>query len=179
MNQNDDKDKRYDFTRTDKDEIKDIEKKVDEKFESKKTSDKIIDIKKLDEDNPMERAIKFDYVKRNPPKPGFMEVEVHEAKDDEGNRFVVSESEQEETKIRMVHDPFRVVDLNTSIMADVTRCPSHVMPQLIDEYVEINMTEKKEFKPEKPKEEFRYWWLLILILMLPGVILLILWFVAR
>jgi len=168
------KNKRYDFTRTDTDEKQDIAeevKNVDDKV------DRILDLKKLDEDNPMERAIKFDYLKKNPPKPGYMKVSMHEASDKEGNRFIVSESKQKEGILRLVHDPYRIVDLNTSIMADVTRCPSHVMPQLIDEYVQINMQEKGEFKPEKVKEEFRWWWLIILLMLLPSVILVILMFI--
>ena len=163
--------KRYDFTRTDEDEKKDIEESIETKI------DRIIDIKKLDEDNPMERAIKFDYVKKNPPKPGYMDVKMYNAVSEDGNSFIVSESGQKSKTLRMLHDPFRIVDLNTSIMADVTRCPSHVMPQLIDEFVQINMAEKKEFKPEPAKEEFKWWWVIILLMMVPGILLLILWII--
>lgn len=168
------KNKRYDFTRTDTDEKQDIKEEI-ENLDDK--VDRVLDLKKLDEDNPMERAIKFDYLKKNPPTPGYMKVKMHEASDKDGNKFVVSESEQKNGMLRLVHDPYRIVDLNTSIMADVTRCPSHVMPQLIDEYVQINMQEKGEFKPEKVKEEFRWWWLIILLMLLPGVILVILMFI--
>lgn len=168
------KDKRYDFTRTDADEKQDIKEevgKIDDKV------DRVLDLKKLDEDNPMERAIKFDYLKKNPPTPGYMKVSMHEAFTKEGEGFVISESEQKEGILRLVHDPYRIVDLNTSIMADVTRCPSHVIPQLIDEFVQINMQEKHEFKPEKVKEEFKWWWLIILLMMLPGIILIVLMFI--
>jgi len=163
---------KYDMTRTDEDEkqeiaqdIKDIDKRVD----------RILDIKKLDEENPLERAIKLDFVKKNPPKPDYMQVNMYKGFTENGEGFIVSESTQKGKKVRMLHDPYRIVDLNTSIMADVTRCPSHVMPQLIDEYVQINLAEKKEFKPEPAKEEFRYWWLLILLMMVPGILLLILY----
>lgn len=151
---------------------------VDDTEQRNKQIDELLKIKQLDEDSPMERAIKMDKVKKYPAKPGFMKVSVSEGKDDDGNRFVVSESEDEKgKKTVMVHDPFRVVDLKTSIDADVSRAPCHVMPMLIDEYSEMVAMEKKEFKPEKRKEPFKYWWVLLLLLMLPGIILIIFMFI--
>ena len=166
--------RRYDFTRTDEDEKQDIKDRVESIEEH---VDRLKDIKKLDEESPMERAIKYDYVRKNPPKKGFMKVETFKAIDDNGNNFVVSKSETKKGKLTLIHDVFRVVDLNLQLMADITKCPSHILPQLIDEYSMLAVQEKGEFKPEKAKEEFRWWWLLILLMMLPGIILVILMFI--
>jgi hypothetical protein len=149
--------------------------------EDKKTSeedvddkvDKLLGLKQLDEDNPMERAIIYDYIKRNPPKPEYMKVSTGEVETDNGNTFVVSHSKTEDVEKYMVHEPIRVVDLNTSILADISRCPSHVIPQLIDEYVKINVEEKNEFKPEKRKDIPKWGWVILLILFVPALIIVI------
>jgi len=156
---------------TDKDKHDEMTSKID----SLVKPNSIDDIKHLDESNPMERAIKFDKVKRDPPSPGYMKVELFEEEDKNGNRIVISK-DTEGTEIK--HDPIFTVDLKTSIDADITGCPSNVMPMLIDEAVQLAMNEKKEFKPEKRRDEFNYWWLVMGLLMLPGIILVILLFLG-
>jgi len=168
------KSKRYDLS-------EDADKKESEYDEKSKDIDKFIEIKQLDEENPMERARKYDMVKQDPPKEGFMQVDMHvgEVVNDEGDteQFVVSKSTNENDKeIVLVHEPFRVVDLNTTIRADIARCPSHVGPMLIEKYVQVNMAEKEKFKPEKRKDEFKWIWVVLGLMMLPGIILVVLYF---
>lgn len=139
-----------------------------------KKLDETPDTKKWDESNPLERAKKFQEVKANPPKPGYMEVKVFEGTDDNGNPIVISKSKDKEIK----HDPFFTIDLNTLITADVAACPSNVVPMLIDQAVQLVMNEKKTFKPEKRKEMFNYWWVVMALLMIPGIILIILLFMG-
>lgn len=134
---------------------------------------KLDELRKLDENNPMERAIKFDMVKKYPPKPGFMKVDVFDGVDSDGNRIAISQSSEK----TLFHDPIMSIDLNTSIGADVAACPSNVMPMLIDEYVQIAMEEKKDYKPEKPETQFNWWWIVFFLLMIPGIITVILFFV--
>ena len=150
-----------------KDNHDELTSKVDSIIEPDSTED----IKHLDESNPMERAIKFDKVKRDPPGPGYMKVELFEEKDENGNRVFSKDTKGTEIK----HDPMFTVDLKTSIDADINGCPSNVMPMLIDERVQLAMNEKKEFKPEKRRDEFNYWWIVMGLLMVPGIILIILW----
>ena len=154
---------------------------VDSEPESKKgnrheeIARRLDNLRKLDEDNPMERAIKFDAVKHNPPKPGYMKVDVFEGEDENGERVAISRSKNEEGEyVYIEHDPIATVDLNTTIRSDVAACPSHVMPQLIDEHVQIALDEKKEHKPEKRKDEFNWWWIVFFLLMTPGILLVIL-----
>lgn len=139
---------------------------------------KLDSLRKLDEDNPMERAIKFDAVKHNPPKPGYMKVDVFEGRDEDEDRIAISRSKNEAGEyVYIEHDPIFTIDLNTAIAADVAACPSHVMPQLIDEYVQLAMEEKKEYKPEKRKDEFNWWWIVFFLLMTPGILLVIFLFI--
>ena len=127
----------------------------------------------------MEQAMKFDEVKKNPPAPDYMKVEVAEEEDDDGNTFIVSESrgrDGEGTPKRIRHDPFFTIDLNTAIMADVAKVPSNVVPMFIDKAQQLVANEKKEFKAEKRKGEFNWWWIVFFLLMIPGIIFVVLLF---
>jgi len=137
--------------------------------------DKLIDTKQLDESNPLERAKKFEEVKRFPPEPGYMKVELYEGEQN-GEPVVVSKSKGPDgtgDELVYVHDPFMTIDLKTAIDADVAAVPSNTVPMLIDQSVQLAMNEKKTFKPEKRKEEFNWWWLVFGLLCLPGVLLLL------
>lgn len=134
-------------------------------------------LKKLDEKNPMEQAIKYDAVKSNPPRKGFMKVDVFESTDNDGNPIAVSKSKGFDGKEQEVkHYPIMSVDLNTLIAADIAACPSNVMPMLLDEYQLLAVNEKRKFKPEKRKDEFNWWWIVFFLLMIPGIIFVILLF---
>lgn len=153
-----------------KKQIKDRPKTVEDEIDSLTT------IKQLDDENPLEQAIKYDMVKRNMPKKDYMKVTKKQVqvRDNEGNKrdFIVTESKQKNGKIlRIIQDVIRVVDLNTSILADIARCPSHVGPLLIDNYVKVNLEEKEEFKPEKRREIPIWLYIVLLLLMLPGILI--------
>jgi len=132
-----------------------------------------MDVRKLDEDNPMEQAQKFDRVKNNPPEPGYMKVELVKTDEDPPNIFSVSKQQDGTTK-RIKEDPFYTIDLYGAVMANIAKCPSNVVPMLIDQAQQLVMNEKKEFKPEKRTSEFNWWWIVLALMMLPGVILIIL-----
>lgn len=131
-------------------------------------------IRNLDQNNPMEHAIKYDMVKHHMPKPDYMKVEVHEEQDDKtGEIYPVSESEHKDEKGNIVikkirHFPFFVIDLNTAIAANVAQVPMNVVPNLIDMAQDIVWEEKKAYKPEKRKEEFNYWWIIFILLIISG-----------
>lgn len=156
------------------------EKKYDLSKEPEKTTeekiDEVLNTKNLDENNPLERAKKFVEVKKNPPKPDYMKIEVFEG-DDNGEPIVVSKStDKDDTEVLIEHDPFFTIDLKTLIDADVAACPSNVVPMLIDQAVQLAMNEKITFKPKKRKDEFNWWWVVMGLLMLPGIFLIVILF---
>lgn len=137
-----------------------ITKDLDERH--KKALD---EIRKLDELNPLEQAIKYTAVKRNLPKSDYMKVEMFEEKDEKGEPLIVSESTQKEGETKKIkHGPFYVVDLNIALMANIAACPSNVVPMLIDQAQRLAVDKMKTFKPEKRVKEFNYWWIVFVIL---------------
>lgn len=134
----------------------------------------------LDPTNPLEQQMKYKTIKSNPPESGFMEVRCYEGKTDDGEPVVVSESTQDDGKIKKVrHSPFFVVDLNKLLMADITACPSSVGPMLIDMGQRLVELKKDAFKPEKREKEFNWWWIVFLLLLLPGILVLIFMFMPK
>lgn len=126
----------------------------------KKIAEELDRIRDLDEKNPLEQAMKFNAVKKNPPKKGFMEVQL------------VSKSKDGE----YAEDPYYIIDLNTAIMANVAACPSNVIPMLIDQAQRLAVDKMKTFKPEKRGNEFNWWWIVLAIILIPGIITVILMF---
>lgn len=137
-----------------------------------KTLDEM-DIRKLDEDNPLEQAKKFDRVKENPPKPGYMKVDVVKTDEDPPQLYSISTDKKGKEK-RIRESPFFTIDLYSAVQANIAKCPSNVVPMLIDQAQQLVMNEKKEFKPEKRTSEFNWWWIVLALMMLPGIILIIL-----
>ena len=147
--------------------------KQDPHDRAKKHLDSIDEIKKLDENNPLERAEKFKKVKQNPPQPGYMKVDFYETTNENGEPTIMTKGGGK----TFTHDPFFSIDLNTLIEADVAAVPSNVVPMLIDQNVQLALDERSLFRREdKQKDQFKYWWILLLILLLPGLILMILMF---
>jgi len=146
---------------------------IDEKLPKWDAVDKI---RKLDENNPMERAIKFDNVRKNPPQRDYMKVDLYEKN---GELSSVSHGFDGTSPVKVLdEDRFFSVDLNTCIMADVAACPSNIISMLIDQWVNVAINEKKTFKPEKRKDEFNWWWLVLGLCMVPGIVVMVLMFLS-
>lgn len=141
---------------------KDIAEKVDK-----------LDFRQLDENNPLEQAQKFDKIKENPPEPGFMRVDVIKTDDDPPQLFSISKDDAGHEK-RIREELVFTVDLYSAVQANIAKCPSNVVPMLIDQAQQLVMNEKKEYKPEKRANEFNWWWVILGLMMIPGIILLIL-----
>jgi hypothetical protein len=131
------------------------------KDKEKTTHDEIADqldameIRKLDQTNPMEQARKFDMVRQNPPEPGFMKVTLEKKTDEKGLPYVESVSTNDKgIEKRIREDPFFTIDLYSAVQANIAKCPSNVGPMLLDQQAQLIMNEKKEFKPEKRKNDF-------------------------
>jgi len=156
----------------DKKNIHDIESFVD-----KAHLDELDRIKELDEQNPLEQAVKYRAIKQNPPEQGYMEVRLFKDKDKKGNPVVVSESDipdddgnpSGEVK-QYRHDPFFTVDLSKQLNGDITSCPSSVGPMLIDMAQKLVETKKGAFKQDKRRSEFNWWWIVLAVLLIPGIL---------
>jgi len=155
-----------------KPDIRDVESFVD-----KTHLDELDRVKELDEQNPLEQAMKYRAVKQNPPVPGYMEVRCYDDKDEKGEPFVVSESDIPDDNgnssgrvKRFKHSPFYTVDLNKAIMADVAACPSNVGPMLIDMAQKFVELKKTAFKVDKRRSEFNWWWIVLAVLLIPGIL---------
>ena len=146
------------------------EEKPKDPSSHKDAADFLDKIQKLDELNPMEQAIKYKAVKRNPPEPGYMQVDVFKV---EGEDKVVSKS----TKKNLEEDPFFSVDLNTAIMANIAACPSNVIPMLIEQARHLSWEKVKTFKPEKRGFDFNWWWIVFILLVIAPVVVVIFSFI--
>lgn len=79
-----------------------------------------------------------DDIKQNPPKKGELSVEVPEG--------------------------YYSIDLRSLLLAQLSDCPSTVIPMLIDHGVRTAVDIKEAYKPEKRTIPFHYWWVLILFI---------------
>lgn len=102
---------------------------------------------KVDEalDKIRDKVKLVDDVKRNPPKPDSMKVEIPSG--------------------------LYAVDLATLLNAQLVDCPATVIPMLIDHGVRTAVDIKDSYKAEKRKLDFQYWWVLILVITIPIMIL--------
>jgi len=171
-------------------DIDEIDKKTTNVADNKSSKDieefidRLNQVKELDEQNPLEQAIKYRAVKQNPPKPGYMEIGLYKDTDKDGQDIVVSQSEILDDNGKPIgefkrykHDPFYTVDLNKLIQADITACPSSVGPMLIDMATKKESLKKKAFTTEpKRGTEFNYWWIAFVLLLVPGIITIIMMF---
>jgi len=131
------------------------------------------EIRRLDKLNPMEQASKYKAIKDNPPKPGYMKVELFEEKGPNEEPVIVSKSGNDGKEKKFKHSPFFAVDLNTLIQANIAAVPSNVVPQLIDQAQRLAVEKKLTFKPEKRMKEFNYWWIVFILCIVAPIIPLI------
>jgi len=151
---------RYSFDKKKEDnDGKNIEESVDKAIEH---ADKL---RKLDEHNPLEQAMKFDELRKNPPKKDFMKVECFEREDAKGNKYIESKSTQLDGTEKIIkHHPFFSIDLHDAIMAQVNACPANVGPMLLDQGMKLADLEKHTFKPEKRRDENKMMVILMIVM---------------
>lgn len=169
--------KKYDIDRVVDEASRDenISKKTVKDMES--FIDNLDKVKELDEQNPLEQAVKYRTVKQNPPEPGYMEVRCYEDKNDKGEPLVISESDIPDSdgnpsgRVRQFkHEPFFTVDLNKQLTGDITACPSSIGPMLIDMAQKLVEIKKGAFKVDKRRSEFNWWWIVLAVLLIPGIL---------
>lgn len=148
-------------------------------FDEEKTEDvhdiavkKLDEMRKLDENNPLERAEKYDMVKKHPVRPGYMAVKCYEVRDKDGEPFVVSVSKQDDGSFKTVEiQPFMVVDPYMLYAGNIAQCPMNVVPMLIDQAEQQVELRKDTFIKRKEKRgEFNWWWIVFIFLIIMGVI---------
>lgn len=150
----------------DKDVLADIRKHLEYK-----ANDPIEDIHKLDESNPHELAKKFETIKKNPPDPNFMKVDVFHGVDKNGKDKIYSKSIDFNGDIKWLEDdPMYCFSPYIGFKADIAQSGMHVVPMLLDEMANVVAEEKKAFKPEKRKDEKQWQWILFIVLAVVGAI---------
>jgi len=55
------------------------------------------------------------------------------------------------------------IDLNTLVLAQLSDCPSTVIPMLIDHGIRVAVDIKNAYRPEKRQLNFNYLWVIIFI----------------
>lgn len=161
--------------KNDTDDNLDFDMSVDDTPEddTNKRVDKLLRMKELDENNPLERAEKFNMIKQHPVKPGYMEIRCYEVgKDDNGDPIVWSVSKQEDGTIKKVeHGPFMVVDPHMLYASNIAQCPMNVVPMLIDQAEQQVELRKDTFIRKKEKRgEFDWWWIVFILLIIAGIV---------
>lgn len=137
----------------------------------RKHLDKSREIRQLNDANPHEQALKFEEVRKNPPKPDFMKVDlIHKTVDGLGKIF--SRSKDIETKqiVEFEEDPFFTFAPYIGFMANIAKAPLNVMDVLLDETEMVAIEEKKAFKPEKRKDDKQWGWIFVLVCIVGSVV---------
>lgn len=71
-----------------------------------------------------------------------------------------------------IPDDMYAIDLNALYNAQLSDCPSTVIPMLIDHGIRTAVDIRDTYKPEKRHLDFQYWWVIFLVIGFIGV----LWF---
>jgi len=162
------------------------EEPVDEHDKIAKRIDDIIEHRKGSSSSAEEQARRYEEVLNNPPEPGYDELEYFEAVDDDGNMHtalvdpddgdtIAKTKDGEEDKVHLL-EPLLVLDLYTLFSGQLAEASMDVVPMLMDEKVQIEMNERKEYKPEKPKKDLSNWyWVLYVIIFVPMIIVGLAW----
>jgi hypothetical protein len=130
-------------------------------------------------DSAQERIRRIHEIKSNPPEPGYMKQTLHEAKIQKGEqevgRFIVIKDENgdietDDEENVLLLEPIITIDLKTLAEAQFADTASNVIPMLMDQAVQTAMSEKKEYKPEKPQKEFAWQWVILTCSFVPMII---------
>jgi len=132
--------------------------------------DRVLEFKRLDESNPLERFKKFTMIKENPPNPDFMKVEVFEGRDADGTPIVKSVSSQGTYE----EDPFLIINPYMLFQGNIAASPINSVSTIL-ELLKGVVREEKIFKREKREKEFPWGWLIIGLSLIPGILLLLFW----
>jgi len=173
----------YTFT-----EDKPLEKTIDEQVE-----EKLIELEQKRKQNSDVHILD---IAKDPPEPGYMKVELKKAEittkneDDKEIRIPVVVLPLEEKQVDrippkddlsifinadgdrlQVYDTIFDIDLKQMAEGQISDCASTIFPMLMDEYVQLALDEKKARTPEKRKDEFKWWWVLVLAMIIIPIIL--------
>lgn len=132
-----------------------------------------------------EQTRRYEEVLNNPPEKGKNEVEVYKAIDEDGNLYnaivnpddgdVAAKIDGKDVKVTLI-DPLIKFDLFELFEGQLSEASIDVVPHLMSEKVQIEMDERKEYKPEKAKKDLsNYYWVLYLLMFLPMIIIGLVW----
>ena len=128
-----------------------------------------------------EQARRYEEVLNNPPDKDFNKVEVYKAEDEDGNLCcaivdpengkATARIDGEDVKVTLIN-PLIKFDLFDLFEGQLSEASIDVVPHIMDEKVQIEMNERKEYKPEKAKKDLsNYYWVLYLLMFLPMIII--------
>ena len=137
---------------------------VDAKTIIERAREKADELRKLDEHNPLEQAMKFDEVRKNPPEPGYMKVAAYEAEDDDGKRCIMSKSDTPKGIKWIKEKPFFITDLHSAIESNIAACPSNVGPLILAEGIKLAKLKKDVFRTEKRRDENKLMVILMILM---------------
>lgn len=161
----------------------DIDKKVDEKFEEEKNK----------------REFNIDDLKENIPDPGYMDTILNAAvvkgKDENGEQheekcvalevqlkdkdadFMEIEYKDGKTptikndgRKVVIYDPVFHMDLREHAEGQISDDASTIFPKILDQAVQFALDEKRIRNPDQRKPNFNYFWLVLLGIMIPAII---------
>lgn len=155
------------------------EKKEEKKEDVEKKVDAVIEPK--DPSSPEELARRYEEVLLDPPVKDYGKVELYRAEDKEGNTCLAMPVEDgevtgefedgSEVKVTL-YEPLFEIDLYTLYQGQLSETPINVIPNLIDEKVQIELGEKQIYKPEKVKKDWTQWyWIIVAASFIPMIII--------
>lgn len=92
----------------------------------------------------------------------FMEI----VYDDKGNPVLKPDGRKV-----IIFDPIFSMDLHEHAEGQISDCASTVFPQIADEMVQLALDEKRQRSPELRKPLFNYWWIILLLCMIPVIVI--------
>lgn len=167
-------------------DIEDLERRIDEKISDQKE-------KKQDE-------LSIEHLKENMPEPGYMKTTLNAAvvkgvdekgelreekcvafevdlKDKDADFMEITYDDKGTPVLKpngckvIIYDPVFSMDLHEHAEGQISDCASTIFPQIADEMVQLALDEKRQRSPELRKPLFNYWWIILLLCMIPVIII--------
>ena len=161
--------------------------------------EKAID-KKLAEQKEKTEELTIEHLKENMPEPGYMKTTLNAAvvkgvdekgelreekcvafevdlKDKDADFMEITYDDKGNPVLKpdgrrfIIYDPVFSMDLHEHAEGQISDCASTIFPQIADEMVQLALDEKRQRSPELRKPLFNYWWIILLLCMIPVIVI--------
>lgn len=158
------------------------EVKPDEHDSIEDKVDSMLELRKGSSSSSEEQARRYEEVLNDPPETDYGETKLYKAEDENGNitcalvdpvngETTAKDEKGNEVKVSLL-DPLLILDLHALFEGQLAEASMDVIPNLMDEKVQIEMNEKKEYKPEKAKRDLSDWyWVLYAVMFIPLIVI--------